>query len=282
MPVGDYFRKLFGGPYRKETDMGDGSHAERFIAVPPANMTSGDRLQVALDEPIDVTLPAALITGDRVRVTVDDPIDVVLPAALVNANRVKVEVDDPIDVNLPQALITGGGIAGNSPRLRVDSGQTGFFAGRMFRAFLEGVIPTAGPSVQFRFTAPVNFILWTQSLVLTQGALQLEIYTGATPSGTWTPITPIGLNRMSERPTPFYTPVCTIETGGNFTGGTRTDVLKIRASSANNSASNVGGEWSERGLPAAVFYGRLSTLPGGLAVNDAAQYVYSLGWEERP
>lgn len=42
MPVGDYFRKLFGGPYRKETDMGDGSHAERVIAHPPFDLLTGD------------------------------------------------------------------------------------------------------------------------------------------------------------------------------------------------------------------------------------------------
>lgn len=276
--MADKFARVFGSFLRRIIDMGDGTWSERVVATPPADMVVDGKLQV--DAEMD--FPPAMVAGDRLKVNLDEPIDVTLPATLINANRLKVEVDDPIDVNLPQALITGGGIVGISPRLRVDSGQTGFFAGRMFRAFMEGVIPVAGPSVQFRFTAPVNFILWTQSLVLTQGALQLEIYTGATPSGTWTPITPIGLNRMSERPTPFYTPVCTIETGGNFTGGTRTDVLKIRASSANNSASNVGGEWSERGLPTAVFYGRFSTLTGGLTVNDAAQYVYSLGWEERP
>jgi len=238
MPVGDYFRKIFGGPLRKETDMGDGSHAERVIAVPPADMLSGDRLQVALDE--------------------------------------------PIDVNLPQALITGGGIAGISPRLRVDAGQTGFFAGRMFRSYINAVIPVAGPAVSFRFTSSKDFILWNQHLELTQGALQLEVFTGAvTPSGTWTQRPIIGVNRMSERPTPFYVPVITLESGGAFTGGTAVDLIQLRSSSANNSATNVGGEWTERGLPAGTYYGRFSTLTGGLTVNDAAQMLYSLTWEER-
>lgn len=298
MPVGDYFRKIFGGPFRKETDMGDGSHADRVIAVPPADMVVdgrllvdaemtfppamvvGDRLKVNLDEPIDVILPVAMVVANRLQV------DATPPAALINANRLKVEVDDPIDVNLPNVLITGGGVAGISPRIRVDPGQTGFFAGRMFRSFFSGIIPVAGPSVQFRFTAPINFILWVQNLELTQGALQLEVYTGATPSGTWVQVPIIGLNRMSEVPLPTYASQITIETSvggtGNFTGGTRVDLMQIRTSSANNSANNVGGEFSERGLPAAVFYGRLSTLAGGLTVNDAAQYIYRLQWEERP
>ena len=136
--------------------------------------------------------------------------------------------------------------------------------------------------MQFRFTSPVNFILWLQQLELTQGALQLEVYTGATSTGTWAAVPIIGLNRMSEAPQPAYASQVTIETGGNFTGGTRVDLLQVRTAAANNTASNVGQEFTERGLPAAVFHGRLSTLPGGLTVNDAAQYVYRLQWEERP
>ncbi|MNS53860.1 hypothetical protein D3C71_1268760 [compost metagenome] len=237
--MADKFARVFGSFLRRIIDMGDGTFSERVVAVPPADMLSGDRLQVALDE--------------------------------------------PIDVSLPQALITGGGIAGISPRLRVDAGQTGFFAGRMFRSYINAVIPVAGPAVSFRFTSSKDFILWNQHLELTQGALQLEVFTGAvTPSGTWTQRPIIGVNRMSERPTPFYVPVITLESGGAFTGGTAVDLIQLRSSSANNSATNVGGEWTERGLPAGTYYGRFSTLTGGLTVNDAAQMLYSLTWEERP
>lgn len=231
MPIiTDYIRRIFGGPSRFEKYMGDGTHATRVLAQPPAELVQDGRL-------------------------------------LVDA-----------ETNFPPELITGT----TKPRLRVDPGQTGFFEGRMFRAFFGGVIPTAGPSVQFRFTSPVNFILWLQQLELTQGALQLEVYTGATSSGTWTAVPIIGLNRMTEVPLPTYASQVTIETGGNFTGGTRVDLLQVRTAAANNTASNVGQEFTERGLPAAVFHGRLSTLAGGLTVNDAAQYVYRLQWEERP
>jgi hypothetical protein len=257
--VTDYIRRIFGGPNRFEKYMGDNTHATRVLAQPPAEMVVDGRLLVDAE--------------------------MGFPPEMVVDNRLKVNLDEPIDVNLPQALITGGGIAGISPRLRVDSGQTGFFAGRMFRAFLDGVIPTAGPSVQFRFTATKDFILWSQNLDLTQGALQLEVFTGATPSGTWVNVPLIGVNRMGERPTPFYAPTSIIETSvggtGNFTGGTRVDVMKIRASAANNTANNVGGSFSERGLPAGTYYGRLSTLTGGLTVNDAAQYIYQIMFEER-
>lgn len=181
----------------------------------------------------------------------------------------------------PSDLLTDGGF-GQSRRLRVDPGQTGFFSGRFFRAYLDALIPVAGPSFQFRFTSPVDFILWAQSLELTQGAVELQIYTGATGSGTWTARPSIGVNRMAQRPTPYYSSQCIVEYGGNFSGGTEVDLLRVRASSANNTAQNVGQEWSERGLPAGTYYGRIQTLTGGLTVNDAAQLIYSLTWEERP
>lgn len=181
----------------------------------------------------------------------------------------------------PTSLVTDNG-TGPSARIRVDPGQTGFFAGRMFRNYHEALIPVAGPSVQFRFTSPVDFILWQQNLDLTQGALEMRVYTGATPSGTYVDKTPIGVNRMAERPQPYYDAQCRIGFGGNFTGGTEVDLLKLRASAANNTANNVGGDFSERGLPAGTYYGRFSTLTGGVTVNDAAQMVYLLLWEERP
>lgn len=171
-------------------------------------------------------------------------------------------------------------------RVRVDPGQTGFFAGRMFRSFFSGMVPLAGPAVAFRFTSPVDFILWRQALSITQGALQLSIFTGATPSGSWSQLPIIGVNRMSERPTPLYSPLVTIETGGSFTGGAQVDAMLLRAGAnqGNQSSQNVGGETTERGLPAGVYFGSLSTLTGGagfVAVADPAQFLMELTWEER-
>jgi hypothetical protein len=182
--------------------------------------------------------------------------------------------------NPPLRILTDRGVGPNA-RLRVDPGQTGFFSGRMFRNYHEALIPVASPTVQFRFTSPIDFILWKQDLDLTQGALEMRVYTGATPSGTYVDKTPIGVNRMAERPQPYYDAQCRIGFGGNFTGGTEVDLLKLRASAANNTANNVGGDFSERGLPAGTYYGRFSTLAGGVTVNDAAQMIYSLLWEER-
>lgn len=185
--------------------------------------------------------------------------------------------------DMPVRLLTDK--AGPSQRLRVDPGQTGFFAGRMFRAYKEFVMPTAGPVRSFRFISPVDFILWTQNLVITQGAVRYEVFLlPDTQPGPWVPLPIFGVNRMAERPTPFYTPLVTIEessTAGAFTNGTPVDLMMIRTASTNGQSSNVGNENTERGLPAGSYFVRISTLSGGLTVNDAAQGVIALEWEER-
>lgn len=188
----------------------------------------------------------------------------------------------PNTTDIPAVLLTDH--QGPSQRLRVDPGQTGFFAGRMFRSFVNIIIPVAGPTVQFRFTSPINFILWSQVLTLTQGAIQLDVYTAATDSGGWTTSLPIiGVNRMTERPSPFYTSQITIDTGGNFTGGTLVDQLLVNSGSnqGNSFSQNAGGETTERGLPPGTYFGRFSTLTGGIVPVDAAHLIYSLNWEER-
>ena len=184
-------------------------------------------------------------------------------------------------VAYPPANLMTDGPDGN-PRLRVDVGQTGFFTGKMFRAYHEAVIPKAGPALQIRFTSPIDFILWAQHLDLTQGALRMEVFTGSTPSGTWTDMPEYGVNRMTKIPQPPYISQAGLQIGGSFTGGTPVDLMLVRASAANNSAQNVGADMSERGLPAGTYYIKFSTLTGGVAVNDDAQMIYSILWEERP
>lgn len=182
-------------------------------------------------------------------------------------------------------LLTDGGF-GQSRRLRVDPGQTGFFAGKFFRSYFEFLMPVAGPERSFRFTSPIDFILWIQDLVITQGAVRYEVFTGPTTApGPWAPLPVIGVNRMASRPSPLYAAQVTVDssvTAGAFTGGTPVDLLMIRTASTNGQSSNVGLDNSERGLPAGVYYGRISTLTGGLTVNDSAQGKIALQWEERP
>lgn len=193
--------------------------------------------------------------------------------------------DGTVSQVVPRKLLTDKD--GASARIRVDPGQTGFFAGRMFRTYREFVIPVAGPEASFRFTSLVDFILWSQKLDITQGALRAEVFVNpATSPGPWTAGPVIGVNRMAERPQPYYVSSTVVEfssAAGAFTGGTPVDLLLLRsaANQGNSSSQNAGGEQTERGLPAGVYYIRLSTLTGGVAVTDNAQGVFAVAWEER-
>ncbi|MEN2431109.1 hypothetical protein [Comamonas sp. F1-6] len=175
--------------------------------------------------------------------------------------------------------------SGPAARIRVDPGQTGFFAGRMFRSYVETVVAQGGATPFYaRFTSPVDFILWNQKLTLTQGAVRMLVLTGVSFAGSWTTQPLFGVNRMSERPMydgAFYVPKATFETGGTFTGGSETDRMLVRAASSNVNATNAGESQSERGLPAGTYGLKFSILDGGLNVNDAAQMLYELEWEER-
>lgn len=88
-----------------------------------------------------------------------------------------------ISVALPDKLHTDGGLSGANTRLRVDTGQTGFFAGRMFRMFYEFSL-AAGATETIRFECTKNFILWQQRVDIDAGGLKVENITTATPSGT--------------------------------------------------------------------------------------------------
>ena len=159
-------------------------------------------------------------------------------------------------------------------RLKVDVGQTGFFARREFRISQELSI-ASGQSLTFKFSSPVNFILWEQVLECDANLLKFEAVVGGAPSGTFaTPITIWGKNRMTEQPE--YLPQVTVSTGGSVTGGQIAEVLRLQASGATAQRSSVGSTvGSERGLPAGDYYLRLSAIGGDVSGTIA------LIWEER-
>lgn len=212
MPVGDYIRKLFGGPYRKETDMRDTTHAERVIAHPPFD------------------------------------------------------------------LLTDGG-DGPNRRLRVDVGQTGFFAGREFRTFLRLNIPASG-TIYVRAIVPINIILFGLDVTIVSGQLDLETRVGGTPSGTWgAPIPIFNRNNMTEVPPPIPVSVVSLHTGGTHSGGTVLDVVVVKASNDTPKGTSVGeNPGDERGVAANTYYFKLQNLDAGNPVVG----VFKARYEERP
>lgn len=163
-------------------------------------------------------------------------------------------------------------------RLRVDSGQTGFFEGREFRTFYELNI-ASGASVYIRFTSPIDFIIFEQSLTLDSGSVRFTALSGATGGGTYSNTLPvIGKNRMASRKSPFYSAQSTIASGGTASGGSIVELFRVVAANASAQQQTVlGASSTERGLPAGTYYLRLENIG-----NGAATGVYSLIWEERP
>lgn len=256
--MADKFARVFGSFLRKIIDMGDGTWSERIVAVPPADLVSGDRIKVDIG------------AGT---ISIDEPLDVHV-------------TNQPLDVNLPQALITGGGIGGIAPRLRVDTGQTGFFARRMWSLNYEfaSTNPIAATPLVFRFTIPTNFIIHAHSLSLDQGGLTLRTYSAAqgTAGGTFsTTHTPISENSMTENVA--YAFQTAIASGGTFTptaGQVPLTPLRVRTANATAQQSSVGGEAvSEKGRSSGTYYAVLARMTG---VSGDCTGVYSIVIEERP
>lgn len=176
-------------------------------------------------------------------------------------------------------LLTDDG--GPNQRLRVDPGQTGFFARRMWRLSFEFIGLDATPVV-LRVTMPVNFIIHLQSLTIDDGGVALRAYrTGqGTPGGSFaTPVPMYSVNFMDEMPA--YAFVGTVDTGGTFTpSAPAVETIRVLTSGATAQQTTVSAsQTGERGLAADVYYLVIETLTG---VTGGSSGVYTLIIEERP
>ncbi|WP_439684853.1 hypothetical protein MNJPNG_04930 [Cupriavidus oxalaticus] len=173
--------------------------------------------------------------------------------------------------------------AGVNARLRVDVGQTGFFAGREFRTFKEFDVATTSTYV-IKIEVPVNTILFEFGLGIEAGSIRIEtMRSGGTvvEGGSFSETLPrIPTNTMTEKPQPPYAVQNVLTAGGTLTGGsvaegTIIDVLRAKAADNSNFAASVGAEaGAERGVSPATYYWR-ATLAGFIGVISAR-------WEERP
>lgn len=185
----------------------------------------------------------------------------------------------------PSWLLTDGGF-GNTSRLRVDNGQTGFFDRRMWSLNYEfpTASPIAGTPLVFKFTIPVNFIVHGHRLSVDQGGLTLRAYAASqgVESGVFsTAYPPSPENSMSEQPA--YAFQSQIASGGTFTpsvGAAPITALRVRTSGATAQQTSVGQDSvSEKGRAAGVYYVVLSRMAG---VSGDCTGVYNLVIEERP
>ena len=168
-------------------------------------------------------------------------------------------------------LLTDKG-SGPNRRLRVDVGQTGFFAGREFRTFVDLSL-AIGASLVIKAVVPVNIILFGLNVTVLTGQIRVETSTGGTEGGVFSTALPIfPRNTMTERPTPYYTPLVALTSGGTITGGTLLDVT----AGLTDKAVAVGAEpGDERGIGPGTYYIKLT------AVGVPLVGIVKARWEER-
>lgn len=177
---------------------------------------------------------------------------------------------------------------GPNSRLRVDVGQTGFFAGREFRTYKEFYVASStqilpGVTYVIKAVVPINIILASLEVALDNGFLRMRTFAGGTEGGSFSETLPIfPKNNMSERPTPFYTPQVILTAGGTHNAaGTLLDVVRLKVqNNANSSATAAvaGSDADSRGVSVGTYYFLLTNI-GGV---DPLEGTFHARWEERP
>jgi len=169
----------------------------------------------------------------------------------------------------PIKLMTDGD--GDFSRLRVDVGQTGFFAGKEFRTFQKLTI-ASGATATIRATVGVNIILYDTSFHTEDSTIEMQLKVGGTASGPWTAMPVIRRNTMTDAPN--ITSQVTLDYDGAHTGGTLIDLVRVVA---NNKGSNVvDGSTQERGVGPGTYYYVLTNVG-----NKTATVIFTGRWEER-
>lgn len=172
-------------------------------------------------------------------------------------------------------LMTDGGY-GEYRRLRVDVGQTGFFAGREFKTFYEFAI-ASGASKVIKVVAPIDTIVQAFGIELDLAELRVELVVGGTEVGTFgTALPTFKTNSMSTASN--YVGQVTMAVGGTHTGGTVVELLTLLSgANANKAVASSASEESPLGFAAGTYYIRLINTDG-----NTASGIFKARWEERP
>jgi hypothetical protein len=175
----------------------------------------------------------------------------------------------------PPDCYTDGGY-GESRRLRVDVAQTGFFAGREFRTFQEFTL-TDGQTHVVKVVFNTDTIVFGLDVALLSGQVKVETISGGTGGGSFSTTLPIfARNTMAEAPSPAYSALNVITSGGTVSGGTEIDVLLNKTAANANFAASIGvGAADETGFAAGTYYLKITA-------TGSAQGVLKIRWEERP
>lgn len=181
-------------------------------------------------------------------------------------------------------------VASKHSRVKTDNYDTGFHLGRQFRFNVE-INKTSAQTQYFRFTSPVDFILQQMGLDLDSGAARYSAWASTTTSGTWAPVTVRNRNLMSVRAgypsdsdVPYVNQITVdqnLSTLATVTGGTETNVRRIRCPSGAGTLSSQSSVIKASALPAGTYVIKIEPITG-TANTDVVTGVFSAYWEEVP
>jgi PKD repeat protein len=147
--------------------------------------------------------------------------------------------------------------------LLIDIVAPGLWQGRAFRVYHEF---TANTVIQF--IADTDFALDTQTLSVLAGEARVEILTGGTPGGTFTPLPTHFNKKLTSTP---VAPTFIIGAGGTHTGGTQREVLSAVTSAGGQAVTAATESQGKRLLPAGTYYMRV-TVTGTTRGMYAVEY----------
>lgn len=250
------------------------------VTIETQDIGSATWMTVTRGEDVDVTSGQAAFSFDGairfVRITFAGLVGGSMPILWVSSQAALIPLFD---------LLTDGG-NGPSRRLRVDSGQTGFFSRHMWALAYEfaAANPIAATPLVFKFIIPVNFIIHAHFLSVDQGGLTLRTYAASqgVEGGVFgSSYAPLSENSMTEKE--LYAFQTLITSGGTFTPNVNQrpiTPLRVRTSGATAQQSSVGlGAVSEKGRAPGIYYAVLARMTG---VTGDCTGVYNIVIEERP
>ena len=165
---------------------------------------------------------------------------------------------------------------GDYARVRVDVGQTGFFAGREFRTFYDFTI-NDGATFVLKAVTSVNVILYDFTVDVELGDIEVELLGGGTEGGTFSINLPIlKTNNMTDASD--YASNVVMTANGTHTGGTAFDKFRIFVG---DNLSKIGTKTASEqypiGFAPGTYYIKLKNLVG----NKQAKGIFRARWEER-
>ena len=164
---------------------------------------------------------------------------------------------------------------GDYARVRVDVGQTGFFAGREFCIFHEFTLG-AGASIVYEFDfSLVEVIVQRINCQLWDGDARFEILSdGGTVGGTFgTTLSQVRTNRMTTADL-AYASKAIVKTGGTYTGGISTEVTELDTGVGSGHQHESIGDISPYGVAKGKYYMKI-------IAGFASRGAINIRWEER-